>query len=122
MAAPEQRRGPEWGREAPGECRLTEQDGQIMVARADPHVWMTDEFLRKLVGPESRNPWVTLTYQPHDLCRPEFCCQRFRDSYHCYSGAQVTISACNGVVTYRIGRFLRGGFWEAERQSRSKCQ
>lgn len=119
----EQRRGPNWGRTAPGECRLSQRDGQIVIERADPQVWLEDEFLRRLVGPaQNRNEWVSLTYQPHDLCRPQQCCQRFREGeaatssagWHCYYGGILSIRASNATVMYRIGGFLRGGFWEAQ--------
>jgi hypothetical protein len=124
VSALELRRGPSWGRQAPGECRLSWGEDGLVIERADPHVWLDDEFLRRLVGPENnRNPWVSLTYEPHDLCQPQSCCQRFRDSgttssaagYHCYSGACLQIDAVDGTAAYRIGRFLRGGFWEAKR-------
>lgn len=117
----EQRRGPEWGRKPPGECRLSQRDNQIIIERADPQVWLTDEFLQRLVGPESNNNWVNLTYHTYDVCQPQSCCQRFRGG-HCYFGGVVTISATNGSVIYRIGRFLRGGFWEAQRESLTTTQ
>ncbi len=111
------------GRHAPGECRLSRRDDQIFIERADPHVWLDDEFLRRLVGPaQNKNRWVSLAYQPHDLCQPQQCCQRFRDGgsatsssagWHCYYGAVLTIWGVNATVIYRIGGFLRGGFWEA---------
>ncbi len=108
------RHNPNWGRRPPGECRLSQRDGQIVIERADSHVWLDDEFLRRLVGPEqNRNKWVSLTYQPYDLCEPQRCCQRFRAG-HCYFGAIITIWAVNGTVIYRIGSYLRGGVWEAK--------
>jgi hypothetical protein len=112
------------GRQAPGECRLSYRDGGLVIEHADPHVWLDDEFLRRLVSFEgSRNKRVSLVYQPHDLCQPQSCCQRFRDGsnatssaagWHCYYGAVVTIRGTNRTVIYRIGRFLRGGIWEAK--------
>lgn len=113
MSKVEVRRGPSDGRRAPGECVLTRHEGQLFIERADPRVWMDDGFLQQLIGSGYRNEWVALTYQPHDLCEPLRCCQRFR-SGHCYYGALVTIRAVNETVIYRIGGFLRGGFWEAE--------
>lgn len=113
MPAVEIRRGPRDGRRAPGECRLSQRDGQLFIERADPQVWLDDEFLRQLVGAGYRNQWVSLVYQPADLCQPLRCCQRFRNG-HCYYGAVVTIRATNKTVIYRVGGFLRGGFWEAE--------
>ena len=101
------------GRQAPGECRLSKRDGQLYIEHADPKVWLSDEFLRNLVGPGHINEWVSLTYQPRDLCQPARCCQRFRGG-HCYYGAIITIRGANETVMYRVGGYLRGGFWEAE--------
>ena len=112
MSALEARRAPA-GRQAPGECRLSKRDGQLYIERADPKVWLEDEFLHQLVGPGHINEWVSLAYQEHDVCQPMRCCQRYRAERHCYYGALITIRGSNKTITYRIFGFLRGGFWEA---------
>jgi hypothetical protein len=101
----------------PGECVLKFEDRAIIIERADPHVWLEDNFLRQLVArknPDDRNPTVTLTYQPHDLCDPQSCCQGWlgREGHSCFYGAVVTIWGRNEHVSYRIGQFRRG-HWEA---------
>jgi hypothetical protein len=99
---------------APGECRLRVKDGQLVIERADPHVWLDDTFLMGTVGKNKDNPWVDVMYQPNDLCDPTDCCQTWRGG-HCFKGAVITIRASNGTVIYRIGRFIRRGVWEAHR-------
>ena len=113
MVAVESRRGPDAGRQAPGECILKHHAGQLFIERADPRVWLTDDFLGALAGSGHRNQWVSLTLQPLNPCEPARCCQRFRPG-HCYFGALVQIRGVNRTVTYRIAGFLRGGFWEAK--------
>lgn len=116
-SALEVRRGPSWGDRPPGECRLGWREKQLIVQRADPRVWLDDEFLRRLVGPEGdRSQWAGLAYQLHDFCEPATCCQRWRGG-HCYSGGILTIWAENATVVYQIGRYLRGGLWEARLMS-----
>lgn len=110
-AAMEEARAADWGGKAPGECRLVRDGEDLVVAQADPMVWIEDSFLRTLVG--KKNPWVTLTWGPGDACDPKTCCQMFRDGQHCFRGAILAIDGKNDKVFYRIGRFLRRGVWEA---------
>lgn len=97
----------------PGECRLVRaDDGRISIKQADPKIWVPDDFLKTVVGPQQGNQWVDVTWQSLDLCDPETCCQGMRQG-RCYYGAILTIHDEDRTVHYRIGRFLRGGVWEA---------
>lgn len=97
----------------PGECVLVRRDdGGIVIKRADPKIWIPDTFMRTLVGPQLDNPWVDVVWQSYDLCDPETCCQGMREG-RCYYGAILTIRDEQQTVAYRIGRYLRGGVWEA---------
>jgi hypothetical protein len=103
---------------ARGECRLRrDADGSLFIERADSEVWLLDAFLYQLVGPNEDNPWVEVSYRPFDLCHPNQCCQTWRDG-HCFGGAVITINAVNGTVTYRVGRYVNFGKWQATRADR----
>lgn len=102
----------DWGGQPPGECRLVREGQDLVVAQADPLVWIEDSFLRTLVG-RKKNPWVTLMWGPVDQCDPATCCQSLRDGPHCFRGAILEIDGKNDKVFYRIGRYLRRGVWEA---------
>lgn len=98
----------------PGECQLSFRDDGIVIERADPHVWLTEDFLRRLTSSEHQhNQWVSLTWGARDLCDPAACCQVARERPHCYAGAILAIWGKNAHVMYRIGGYRRGGVWEA---------
>jgi hypothetical protein len=96
----------------PGECRLSFHEDGILVERADPHVWLTEDFLHRLVATNRDNEWVSLTYGARDLCDPMSCCQSWRGVGRCYIGAILAIWGTNHHVHYRITAFRRG-IWEA---------
>lgn len=109
----ERRRRSNWSAQRTGECRLSfTADGAIIVQRADPHVWLEEDFLQRLANLDE-NPWVSLTYQSVDLCSPDLCCQRWRPG-RCFLGAILVIRGRNEHAVYRITGF-RAGSWEAQR-------
>lgn len=100
--------------------RVNHDDGtsDLIIDRADPHVWISDQLLRELYYGED-SPWAWLrvdaTLVRNERCDTVNCCAQ-EDVGTCFMGAILTIKAHNCTVIYEIGRWVTdqySGLWEA---------
>lgn len=106
----------------PGECIMSNRshdDGgwDLIIDRADPHVWICDQLLRALHDDDDDSPWVRLKVNASLVrdprCDVEDCCAQ-RDVGTCFMGAILTIKAHNLTVIYKVGHWVpEANVWEA---------
>lgn len=115
-----------------GECQVTRIGDELWIDRADPHIWITPEFLYNLhplnnlldvdntflsrffpiLGADFPNPWFQLERNLHD--HDDDC--GARPGQLCYRGWLLRITASNRTVIYKIGSYLHlpeNGVWQA---------
>lgn len=81
----------------------------LIIDRADPQVWISDQLLRALHDEQEDNPWAYLrvdaTLKRDPRCDAVNCCLQ-EDHGTCFMGAVLTIKAQNRTVIYKIHQWV----------------
>lgn len=91
--------------------RVNHDDGtsDLIIDRADPHVWISDQLLRSLYNDQDDSPWAHLrvdaTLVRDQRCDSVNCCDQ-QNTGTCFMGAVLTIKAHNRTVIYKIGQWV----------------